>query len=121
MAVVLVVPAARAWATGSWYSLGGADLQLLIPSGFIGIFVGDTALFLTRHRMGPRRTAIAGVVLFLVHGKRRGQLHHRQSATGPQWAGIAPRLIVAPVQSFGSIIARPVMEAGTDPVAARQQ
>ncbi|MEX3008732.1 DMT family transporter [Hoeflea sp. TYP-13] len=151
MVIVLVILGGYAFATGSWLSIGGPEAELLIISGFIGIFVGDTALFLTLNRMGPRRTAIlfatnapmsvvlgwmvlgealsfaalagiaitiAGVVLSIVFGKRRAQLHHWESITGPLWAGITLGLIAALAQSVGSIIARPVMETGVDPVAA---
>ncbi|WP_068312250.1 DMT family transporter [Polycladidibacter hongkongensis] len=44
--------------TGTWSTLDVAQAPALFISGFIGIFLGDTALFLTLNRMGPRRTAI---------------------------------------------------------------
>lgn len=151
MAMVMVVLAVYAWLAGTWHTIGTENLELLLLSGFIGIFVGDTALFLTLNRMGPRRTAIlfatnapmsvllgwmilgedltliattgivvtiAGVILSILFGKRRSQLHHWESVTGPLWVGIALGLVAALAQSIGSIIARPVMEAGADPVAA---
>lgn len=34
------------------------DLPLLMLSGFVGVFIGDTALFLTLSRLGPRRTGV---------------------------------------------------------------
>ncbi len=40
-----------------------SEVWLLVLSGFIGIFVGDTALFFTLSRMGPRRTSI----MFALH------------------------------------------------------
>ncbi len=65
------------WATlrNSWSSLESNDLGLLTLSGIIGIFIGDTALFVSMARIGPRRTsvlfatntpiaAIGGVLLF---------------------------------------------------------
>lgn len=151
MAMVMMVLAVYAWLAGTWQTIGAENLELLILSGFIGIFVGDTALFLTLNRMGPRRTAIlfatnapmsvllgwmvlgedlnliaitgivvtiAGVILSILFGKRRSQLHHWESVSGPLWLGIALGLVAALAQSIGSIIARPVMEAGADPVAA---
>ncbi len=39
-------------------TVASADWGLLILSGFVGIFIGDTALFLTLSRLGPRRTGI---------------------------------------------------------------
>lgn len=49
-----------AWVSisGQWQSLGFENIPLLILSGFIGIFIGDTALFLTLNRLGPRRLAV---------------------------------------------------------------
>lgn len=43
-------------AIGGWRTLGAEQLPALIWSGIIGIFLGDTALFLALNRMGPRRT-----------------------------------------------------------------
>jgi drug/metabolite transporter (DMT)-like permease len=134
--------------------LAAIDLGAVIPlalSGFIGIFVGDNALFLTMNRLGPRRTGIlfslnaplsvvlgwlflgealsaralagigiifAGVVLAIAFGKRRSQLHAWESVKGPLWIGVALGLAAALAQSVGSLIARPVMAAGFDPIAA---
>ena len=59
-----------ALATGQWRSLwsdgGSAAWQaigLLVLSGVIGIFVGDTALFACMNRLGPRRSGL----LFATH------------------------------------------------------
>ena len=43
---------------GVWETLSETYMIELIISGLIGIFLGDTALFATMRRMGPRRTAI---------------------------------------------------------------
>lgn len=137
--------------TGSWTTLGTDHLVPLILSGFIGIFMGDTALFLTLNRMGPRRTAMLfslnapmsailgwlllgehltgqqvfgialtflGVLLAIRFGKRKSQLHKWEDIKAPLWIGILFGLIAALSQSIGSLIARPVMETGVDPVAA---
>ena len=120
-------------------------------SGFFGIFVGDSLLFATLTRLGPRRTGIlyalnapiaaliawlalgetlapqtlagvavtvAGVILAILFGKRRGQLHPWESVRGPLWLGVALGLGAATGQALGSIVARPVMAAGADPFAA---
>lgn len=58
---VLLVPVA--WADGGLLALQPAQLGLLVLSGLIGIFVGDTALFASMNRLGPRRTG----VLFATH------------------------------------------------------
>ncbi|WP_068081718.1 DMT family transporter [Polycladidibacter stylochi] len=55
---VVVMLAAYTLISGSWQTLSYDYLPLLFISGFIGIFVGDTALFLTLNRLGPRRTSI---------------------------------------------------------------
>lgn len=137
--------------TGSWRELGGEHLVPLLVSGLIGIFIGDTLLFATLNRLGPRRSGIlfalnapmaallgwvllgedlsgfavigialtvAGVVLAILFGKRRAQLHQWETIRGPIWAGVALGLTAAAGQAVGSIIARPVMAAGVDPFAA---
>ena len=49
--------------TGGWRSLSGDAVGLLVVSGLIGIFIGDTALFACMNRLGPRRSGI----LFATH------------------------------------------------------
>jgi drug/metabolite transporter (DMT)-like permease len=49
--------------TGQWRSLDASHVALLALSGFIGIFIGDTALFACMNRLGPRRSG----VLFATH------------------------------------------------------
>jgi len=44
--------------TGTWRQLDSYNLGPLILSGFIGIFLGDTVLFATLNRLGPRRAGI---------------------------------------------------------------
>lgn len=44
--------------TGAWQQLTFDNTWPLILSGFIGIFVGDTILFATLNRLGPRRSGI---------------------------------------------------------------
>ncbi len=53
------------WATlaGTWGSLNLALVSVLVLSGFIGIFIGDTVLFACMNRLGPRRSGI----LFATH------------------------------------------------------
>ena len=45
-------------ATGKWQQLSGDVVLPLMLSGFIGIFLGDTLLFITLNRLGPRRSGI---------------------------------------------------------------
>ncbi len=53
------------WASlaGTWGSLNLALVGVLVLSGFIGIFIGDTVLFACMNRLGPRRSGI----LFATH------------------------------------------------------
>lgn len=151
MLMVFAVLAAYVTVVPGWGSIGSAHLLPLILSGFIGIFLGDTALFLSLNRLGPRRTAMlfslnapisallgwiilgetlsgqalagvlvafAGVILAIGFGKRRSQLHQWEAIKGPLWIGLVLGLAAALSQSVGSLIARPIMEAGVDPVAA---
>lgn len=45
-------------ATGAWRELSYDHLGALLLSGVIGIFIGDTLLFATLNRVGPRRSGI---------------------------------------------------------------
>ncbi len=45
-------------ATGTWYQMSAEIVWPLLLSGFIGIFLGDTLLFATLNRVGPRRSGI---------------------------------------------------------------
>ena len=58
MGIVLVVLAAFIALTGGWRTLETVHILPLVLSGFIGIFLGDTCLFLTMNRLGPRRSNI---------------------------------------------------------------
>ena len=43
---------------GRWQTLSAHDLGLLLASGVVGIFMGDSLLFATLNRLGPRRSGI---------------------------------------------------------------
>ncbi len=45
-------------ASGTWRELDAGAVAPLLLSGFIGIFIGDTLLFATLNRIGPRRSGI---------------------------------------------------------------
>ena len=150
MIMVLVMLVVWVAASGTWHSIESDHILPIVASGAIGIFLGDTALFMTLARLGPRRTSIlfatnapmavilgwfilgetlstreltgiaivvAGVVLAIIFGKRRSQLHQWEAVQGPVWIGVAIGLVAALSQAAGSLIAKPVMEAGADPVA----
>jgi drug/metabolite transporter (DMT)-like permease len=59
----LTLLSALALFNGQWRSLDASNVALLALSGFIGIFIGDTALFACMNRLGPRRSG----VLFATH------------------------------------------------------
>ena len=44
--------------TGAWRSLSLTQCGVMAASGLVGIFVGDTALFASMNRLGPRRTGV---------------------------------------------------------------
>lgn len=58
MGCVTVILGSAALVTGGWSTLGSQDLLPMILSGFIGIFIGDTALFSCLNRLGPRRAGL---------------------------------------------------------------
>lgn len=76
------------------------------------LFLGEA---LTPLALTGACVAFAGVLLAIVFGKRRSQLHHWESIKGPLWQGVALGLLAAVGQAAGSILARPVMETGIDP------
>lgn len=148
---VTVLLALLVLATGAWQQLDAANIGPLVLSGLIGIFLGDTLLFATLNRLGPRRSGVlfalnapiaavlgfvvlgerltgqaalgialtvCGVVLAILFGKRRDQLHAWEAVKGPLWIGVALGLGAATGQAVGSIIARPVMASGVDPFLA---
>lgn len=137
--------------TGTWRELDSASIGPLLLSGLIGIFVGDTLLFATLNRLGPRRSGIlfalnapiaallgwlvlgealpfpammgialtaTGVLLAILFGKRRAQMHEWETIKGPLSVGVLLGLGAATGQAIGSIIVRPVMATGIDPFVA---
>ncbi len=61
---------------------------------------------------------VCGVVLAIIFGKRRDQLHAWEAVKGPLWIGILFGLGAAAGQAVGSVIAKPVMASGVDPFLA---
>ncbi len=135
---------------GGWETIHTTQIAEILLSGLIGILLGDTALFATMNRLGPRRTAIlfstnapmstllgwvflgealsttalfgtffviAGVILAIVYGKRRDQMHKWEEVKGPLIIGVGIGLLAALGQSVGSLIAKPIMVSGADPFA----
>lgn len=136
-------------ATGRLDGVDRGALGPLIASGLVGILAGDTLLFVTLRRMGPRRTgalfalnapmaalfgwaflgerlglvaglgialSAAGVALAVLGRPGRAGAHRYEAVRGPVWQGVALGLMAAAGQAGGSLIARPVMAQGFDPV-----
>lgn len=75
--------------------------ETLSPMGVLGIAI-----------------TISGVLLAILFGKRRAQIHEWEKIKGPLWIGVGLGLAAATGQAIGSIIARPVMASGIDPALA---
>ncbi|KAA3625901.1 MAG: DMT family transporter [Proteobacteria bacterium] len=58
MLIVFVLMLAWTVPSGGFATIDNADWATLLLSGLVGIFIGDTALFTTMARLGPRRTGI---------------------------------------------------------------
>jgi drug/metabolite transporter (DMT)-like permease len=61
--------------------------------------------------------ALTGVALAILYGKRASQVHAWEAVKGSLMAGIAIGLFSGICQAVGSLVIRPVMESGVDPVA----
>ena len=134
--------------SGAWKGIDPALLPVLALSGFVGVFMGDTVLFFALRRLGPRRTGalfamnapMAAVLGWAVLGETlspqgaagvalcaagvaicvlgRASSSHLERVHGPIWQGVALGLFAALGQASGSLIARPAMAAGLDPMVA---
>lgn len=143
---VTVVLAAIVLATGVWREVDPGLIPRLMLSGIVGIFLGDSVLFFALQRLGPRRTgalfalnapmaailgwvflgeslspmAAAGVALctggvaLCVLG--RAGTNRFETLKGSVWTGVGLGLLAALGQASGSLIARPAMAAGMDPM-----
>lgn len=139
------------WWQGTWQGITLAQVGVMGLSGFVGIFVGDTALFAAMNRLGPRRTSvlfathalfsallgfvvlgermgpqalaggalvIGGVMVATLAGAHKDEAHAWETVRGRWGVGLALGLLAALCQALSSLIAKPVMAAGVDPIAA---
>lgn len=137
--------------TGQWRSLNNDSVGLLVVSGLIGIFVGDTALFACMNRLGPRRSGVlfathalfsavlawvflgetlwgwtllgssllvAGVMVAIAWGRRTDEAHAWESTQGSLLSGVLLGLLAALCQSVATLMIKPLMATGVDPVSA---
>lgn len=151
MSLVLLMLVPVVLLNGSWRSLNLTDCGVMALSGFIGIFVGDTALFAAMNRLGPRRTSVlfathaffsawlgylvldehmgsqamlggtlvmGGVMTATLLGRHKGEVHALEVDHGHWGLGVALGLLAALCQAVSSLIAKPVMVSGVDPIAA---
>ena len=135
---------------GGWETIRLDDSMILALSGFVGISLGDTALFSGLRRLGPRRNSILfatnapisallayfffneilnfgaligcflimlGVILSIIFGKRRDQIHQWEEIQGPLYIGVGLGLTAGLCQAIGAILAKPALESGADPIA----
>lgn len=147
--LVFVMLSTLAWVTGGWESVDYSFIWHIVISAIIGIFMGDSALFVTMKRMGPRRTSIlfatnapmtavisffvfnerlspaqmvgcaivlAGVVLAIIFGTTANQHHQWEQVKGNLVLGVVMGLTAAFCQALGTLVIKPVMESGADPV-----
>jgi drug/metabolite transporter (DMT)-like permease len=142
--------AVAAW-TGQWRGLDTAAIGLLVFSGLVGIFIGDTALFACMNRLGPRRCGIlfathamfsamlawpflgetlwgwpllgsgllvSGVMVAVAWGRRADENHQWEETRGRLAVGVALGLLAAVGQAVATLMLKPLMSTGVDPVAA---
>ncbi len=150
MTIVFIILAIVTTFLSGWQSIKIEDFWILAISGFIGISLGDTALFAGLRRIGPRRNSIlfatnapisailayyfldeilgvgvligcgmvlTGVILSIIFGKRRDQIHQWEKINGNLFLGIGFGLMAGFCQAAGAIIAKPALENGADPIA----
>jgi drug/metabolite transporter (DMT)-like permease len=151
MVLVFFILALMTGMRGGWQTLTGVHCLWLFPSALIGIFLGDTCLYASVRRLGPRRTGILfttnapmtlfmgwlflgetipaaslagcllitiGVILAVLGRGGPGQRHDWEMVHGSLGAGMLIGLGAALCQALGSLLAKPALADGADPVAA---
>ncbi len=151
MIVTFVMLLVMSTYTGSLHAIEFGSVCWLALSAVAGISLGDTALFVTISRLGPRRTGViftlsapmtallgyfflgetlsissivgcfvtvAGVMIAVYFGGRKGQVHSWEATKGSVSVGVAYGLLAALCQAIGTVIAKPVLASGVDPLAA---
>ena len=151
----MLMVAAMLWATtlalSGFQTMSLTHFATMALSGFIGIFIGDTALFSAMNRLGPRRSGIlfstnalfsvllgfavfgermavqavigagltiSGVMIAIMFGQHKTEDHAWESNHGHPGIGIALGLLAALCQAIGTLVAKPAMADGMDPIVA---
>lgn len=142
---------AAATLSSGWGSLTPSAVTILVASGLIGIFLGDSALFGCMNRLGPRRSGVlfathslfsavlawwwldetftgqvllgalllvGGVMLAILLGKRVDETHSWEQIRGSLAVGVALGVLSALCQAVATLMVKPLMGTGVDPVAA---
>ncbi|MEJ2177212.1 MAG: DMT family transporter [Gammaproteobacteria bacterium] len=63
-------------------------------------------------------SVFSGVVIAIIWGKRASQLHRWEQIQGAIWIGVGLGLVSALGQALGSLLVKPALDAGVDPMAA---
>jgi drug/metabolite transporter (DMT)-like permease len=85
-------------------------------TALLGIFFLDEHLNL--NALIGIALVMSGVVIAIVFGKRKAQLHHWEDVKGPLWIGVAFGVLAASAQAGGLILTKPVLDSGVDPISA---
>jgi uncharacterized membrane protein len=147
MSLAFLMTAVIVLATGGWRSLDREMVFWLTASSAAGIMIGSLTYIATIQFTGPRISALlfttaSPFALVLGYGFRGETIGMSQAAGAglivagialavlgpkqdegartprPLWIGIGLGLVTAGAQALGSLLARPAMLAGADPVAA---
>ena len=151
LTIVFCILAAVTAITGGWRTLDSHSMLILAFSALIGIFIGDTLLYASLKRIGPRRMGIlfttnapitvilgylflqetlplnaaagcllimAGILLAVFFGTRSSQKHAFEKVQGSLPLGVFFGFLSALCQAISVLIARPIMSAGVDAIAA---
>ena len=118
-------------AIDTWKTIELDLLNIIILSGVIGVFFGDTLLFIALQKIGPRRnnilfalaapftnTVFIGVVIAIAYGANKENSHRWESIEGSLYLGIIFGILAALCQAIGLIIMKPILDLGVDPIAS---
>ncbi len=85
-------------------------------TALLGVFV--LSELLTWLQAGGVFLTFLGILVAVFYGKRADKIDQWEEVRGSLWVGVAMGLLAALGHAIGALLARPVMEAGVDPVLA---